>query len=114
MTLALAGAPYWLVVALLAALSAGSTAGAAWLAWRRALEAHPHEHAFRSIARRSGLSRHEREHVRSLASGAGVPPVALVLSPSALVQAIRSGPDSALSTRLSARAAQWANAFDQP
>lgn len=109
MTLAMTGASFWIVVGALAVLSAASTWATAWLVWRRAMDAHPQEHAFRAIARRVGLSRAEREVVRGLAAEMDVPPVVLLLSPATLTQAAPGA--GAMGARLAERAAEWSGGY---
>jgi len=62
------------------------------LAWRWALRRREHaldprEHAFRALSRKLRLNGRERRAVRRLGSGAGVPPVALLISEHAFSRA---------------------------
>lgn len=76
-----------MTIALVAILSLASTALSVWLVWRRALERHPQEYAFRALARHLKIPRAQREAIRAVAASAGAAPVGLLLSPEALRQA---------------------------
>lgn len=83
-----ASAQFWLFVALSAALFVLSSLGALYLWSRRGLERDPSEFAFRTLARRLGVRGRDARQLRALARSRGLAPVALLMSPSALRDAI--------------------------
>lgn len=83
-----ASGQFWLFVALSAGVFILSSLGALYLWSRRGLDRDPSEFAFRTLARRLGVRRRDVRQLRALARSKGLPPVALLMSPSALRDAI--------------------------
>ncbi len=81
---------FWLLVGVLAILFLVSTLGAMFLWWRRTVTIDAGDFAFRTLARKLGVARHDRSVVRRLAQLRGYAPAALLVSPSALRDAIET------------------------
>ncbi len=81
---------FWLLVGILSILFLLSTLGAIFLWWRRTLSTDAGDFAFRTLARRLGVARRDRSLIRRLAKIRGSAPVALLVSPSALRDAIET------------------------
>ncbi len=81
---------FWLLVGVLAVLFLFSTLGAMFLWWRRTVTTDAGDFAFRALARRLGIARQDRSVIRRLAQLRGSAPVALLVSPSALRDAIEA------------------------
>ena len=80
---------FWLIVGVCLLVFVVSSLGAVYLLWRRSLDGDPSDFAFRAMARRLGVSRHERRLLREIARERSIPPAALLTSPAALAETLQ-------------------------
>ena len=93
------GTAWWILIGLLVLCTAAAGA-VSWLAWRDRSRSEPEDRAFRALVRKQRLTRRRVALVRQLATSAGLPAVAILLSEGAFDHAVAQSEPQPVSPRV--------------